>query len=62
MISLLLTIALIGVVAYLLTAFVPMPPKMAQLIVVVAIIFALLIVASYFGVLPAGLHEHRVVS
>lgn len=50
---LLLVLAVIGLVAFLLTEFVPMPPQMQKLIIVVAILVALLYVLSAFGVLHA---------
>ena len=51
MISLLITLVLIGVITYLVTAFIPMDAKIAQLIRIVAIILAVLIVLQAFGVI-----------
>jgi hypothetical protein len=50
MITILITIALVGLVAWALTYFIPMPDKFKTLIYVVAAVFMLLYVLSAFGV------------
>lgn len=50
MISLLIVIALVGLVAWALTYFIPMPPKIATLVQVVAAVCILLYVLQWFGV------------
>ena len=52
-----LILALIGLVAWVLTEFIPMPQKMQQLIIVVAVVVALVYVLAAFGVL----HSHIAV-
>ena len=53
-IVLLVILAAIGLVAYLLTAFIPMPPPIVKLIWIVAVIACLLIVCNAFGVFDGG--------
>ncbi len=53
MISLLILIAIIGVIAWLLTAYVPMPPPIKTVIVIVAVIACVLIALRAFGIIPA---------
>lgn len=50
MITLLITIALVGLAAWALTYFIPMPPKFQTLIYVVAAVFVLLYILNAFGV------------
>lgn len=50
MISLLIVIALIGVLTWALVTFLPMPGQFKTLIVVVAVIFCVLYALSAFGV------------
>lgn len=50
---LLLVLAAIGVLAWAITEFVPMPEKMKQLIVVVACLIGLFYVLAAFGVLQS---------
>lgn len=52
-IGLLVLIALLGLLAYLLVTFVPMPQQFKTLIIVVAILIALLVVLQAFGVIPS---------
>jgi len=51
---LLVILAVVGLVAYLLTTFIPMPPPIVKLIWVVAVIACLLIVCNAFGVFDGG--------
>ena len=51
MISLLVTIALIGLVCWLLTTLIPMDVKFQQAIIAVAIVAILLYVLRHFGLL-----------
>jgi hypothetical protein len=53
-ISLLITLVVIGVIVYLVTAFIPMDAKIAQLIRVVAIIIAVVLVLQAFGLIDGG--------
>lgn len=53
-IALLLTLAVIGLVAWAIVKFIPMPGNIASLIYVVAGIIALLYVLSAFGVIGAA--------
>lgn len=48
---LLLIIVVIGVVVWLINAYVPIPPQFKKLVLIVGIIAAILIVLSAFGVL-----------
>lgn len=54
MIGLLLYIALIGVIAWAICYFIPMPPKFQMGIYALAGIIALMIVLQAFGLLPAS--------
>ena len=51
LISLLVLIAVIGLVAWALRTYVPMPPSFQNLIVVVAIVAVVFIVLNAFGLL-----------
>ena len=51
MIQLIVVIALVGLLVWAITQFVPMPQKFQQLIVVVAIVAVVLYVLSAFGLL-----------
>jgi hypothetical protein len=53
-ISLLITLVVIGVIVYLVTSFIPMDAKIAQLIRVVAIIIAVVLVLQAFGLVSGG--------
>lgn len=53
MLELLFGLALLGVLVWLITSFLPMPAQFQKLIIAVAIIFALLWVLRGFGVMPA---------
>jgi uncharacterized membrane protein YeaQ/YmgE (transglycosylase-associated protein family) len=53
LISLILVLAVIGLLAWAITTFVPMPGNIKTLIIVVCGIVALLYVLSAFGVIPA---------
>jgi uncharacterized membrane protein len=59
MIGLLVYIALVGLLAWALVYFIPMPPKFATGIYVLAAIFVLLIILQAFGLLPAGVPSLR---
>lgn len=48
-IGLLLVIALVGVVAWLLVTYVPMPPPMKTVLIVVAVLIVILMAWDYFG-------------
>jgi hypothetical protein len=49
MIELLVTLAIIGLIAWVLTALVPMPQQIKTVIIVVAVLICLLIVLRAFG-------------
>lgn len=51
MLSLIITVAIIGLLVWCLTELVPMDPKFKQLIIIIAIIGILIYVLKYFGVL-----------
>lgn len=53
-IVLLVILAVVGLVAYLLTTFIPMPPPIIKLIWIVAVIACLLIVCNAFGLFDGG--------
>lgn len=59
LISLLLVLAVIGVLAWAVVKFIPMPPNIATLIYVVAGIVAFLYVLQAFGLLH-GVHSVTV--
>ena len=50
LITLLLALALLGLVAWALITFIPMPSNMAKLIAVVAVVAGILYVLTWFGV------------
>lgn len=50
MITLLLVLAMLGLIAYAVTAFVPMPVGMKNLIIIVAVLAGILYSRSAFGV------------
>ena len=50
MITLLITIALIGLIVYLITAFVPMPEPFKIVIYVIAAIFVILVLMRALGI------------
>lgn len=50
MISLILVLALAGLLVWAITNFIPMPPQFKTLIIVVAVVCALLYVLAAFGV------------
>ena len=54
LITVLLTIAIIGLVAWLIVRFIPMPPNFATIIYVVAGIVVLLYILSAFGLISGG--------
>lgn len=49
LVTLLLLVALIGVIAWAITAFIPMPTPFKTLVVAVAGIFAILVILRAFG-------------
>lgn len=59
MISLIVTIAFIGLVVWLFTSIVPLPPPFPKLILVVAIICAVFVVLQAFGIFR-GVHDISV--
>lgn len=60
LISLLLVLCLIGVLAWALTTFLPMPANIKTLIVIVCGIVALLYVVQAFGLLGADIRVPRL--
>jgi hypothetical protein len=52
-ISLILVLALIGVIGWAVTAFIPMPPNISKLIIVVCGIVAVLYVLWAFGLIAS---------
>ena len=54
MIGLFLLMAVIGVVAWLIVTYIPMPSAIKTVIVVFAVIFCVLIGLSAVGIYPAG--------
>lgn len=54
MISLILVLAAIGLIAWLITNFIPMPPQIKTLIIVVCVIVSLLYVLQAFGLIGGG--------
>lgn len=59
MFTLLITIALIGLLVWVVTNFIPMEPRFKQLFVVVAIVLTLLWILQGFGVLPFSFHNFK---
>lgn len=51
LVGLMLTLALIGVLAWAITTFIPMPPNIKMLIIVVCGIVCVLYALSFFGLL-----------
>lgn len=58
-IGLLITMAVVGLIAWLLTSFIPMPEQIKTIIMVVAAIFCLLLLLNFFGVI-SGVGNQRV--
>lgn len=54
MIQLIVEVALIGLVVWAIRTLIPMDPKFAQVITVIAVVCAVLLVLSAFGLLPGG--------
>lgn len=50
MLTLIITVALCGLIVWAITTFIPMPPKFALAIQVIAAVCLLLYVLQYFGV------------
>lgn len=59
LLGLLLVLVLLGVLAWALTAYIPMPPPIRGLVIVACTLVAILLVLSAFGVVP-GLLTVRV--
>lgn len=53
LISLLILIAIIGVIAWAITTYVPMPPMFKNMVVLVAILAVCLFVLSLFAPIPS---------
>ncbi len=58
-IQLLVLLALIGFGAWALTKLIPMPARIAQIIVIVAVAICILVVLVAFGLLPQGIPSVR---
>ena len=56
-VGLLLILALIGLVAWLLIRFVPMPPPMQTVITVAAVVISILIILQALGLIPVSLNQ-----
>jgi hypothetical protein len=52
MIELLITLAVIGLIAWLIVAFVPLPAPFPKIIIGVAVAIAALIILRAFGIIP----------
>jgi hypothetical protein len=55
MITLIVYVAIIGLIVWAITTLIPMDPKFKQVIVVIAIVCVVLLVLSAFGLLPGHL-------
>lgn len=55
LITIILTILLVGVLVWLITTFIPMEPKIKQLLVAIVMIFLILWLLQGFGLLPWNL-------
>lgn len=51
MIGLILTLALLGLIAWAIVTYIPMPQPIKTLIVIVIVVFCILIVVNAFGLL-----------
>jgi hypothetical protein len=60
LIGLLIVLALIGVLAWALTTYVPMPPPIKGVIVVVCVVVAIFVALGAFGVVAGPLPVVRV--
>jgi hypothetical protein len=58
MLSLIVTIAIVGLIVYLITTLVPMPPPFKTIIYVIACLWLLMLVIQTFG-LDIPLHIRR---
>jgi hypothetical protein len=56
-ISLLVILALVGLVAWVLIKFVPMPQPIRTVIIIVAIVIAVLVALHAFGIFTGGLNQ-----
>ena len=59
LISLLVTIAIIGLIVWAITTLVPMDAKFKQIITVIAIVFVVLYVLGAIGLVPANVLPRR---
>jgi hypothetical protein len=60
MIGLILTIALLGLVVWLITTYIPMPQPFKTIILVIAAVILLLYLVQVFGIVDMPLpHYHR---
>lgn len=58
MVSLIIGIALLGLLVWVIQTLVPMPPKFQQVIYVIAVVIAIFMVLKAFNLLPAGINIH----
>ncbi len=56
MIEIIVTIALVGLVVWAITTLIPMPPRFAQAIYVLAVVFLVLYLLNAFGLYSFGSH------
>ena len=59
MIGIILTIALVGLVVWLITTYVPMPAPFKQIIMVVVVILLVLWLINVFGIVDIPLGHYR---
>lgn len=55
MIALIVTLALIGLIYWIVTTLIPMPAQIQRVILVVCVVVAILMVLKAFGLLPSGI-------
>jgi hypothetical protein len=60
MIGIILTIAILGVIVWAVTTYIPMPPMFRTAILVIAFILLLLYILAAFGMLGADIGVPRV--
>lgn len=59
MIGVILTIAIVGLIVYLIVTYIPMPPPFKQIIIVIAVICLLFYLLNVFGFVDIPLPRRR---
>lgn len=54
LLTIVLTLAIVGLIVWAVTTFIPMPPKFQQLIYVITVVFLVLWILQGFGLINTG--------